>query len=61
MDTFRKNGFIKIKMPIKWKICLNLLEKINFYQCDLTSTEYEEYHKLQESAVHGIVLKIPAQ
>ncbi len=27
IGTFRKNGFIKVKMPIKGKINLNLLEK----------------------------------
>ncbi len=42
-------------MPIKGKkINLNFLEKINFYHCcELITTEYAEYQKLYESAVHG--------
>ncbi len=32
MQTFGKNGFIQVK------INLNLLEKINFYQDELTTT-----------------------
>ncbi len=27
MDTFRKNGFIKVKMPIKYKNQFKLIEK----------------------------------
>ncbi len=45
--TFIKKGFIKVK------IYFNLLEKINFYQCELTTTEYEEYQRIQETGVHG--------
>ncbi len=39
MDTFRKKWLYKVKMPKKCKkICLNLLDKINFHQCELTTT-----------------------
>ncbi len=33
MNTFKKDGFINVK------IYLNLLENINFYQCELTTTQ----------------------
>ncbi len=54
MHTFRKkNAFLKIQLPIKGKMNLNLYEKINLYHwCELTMhTEYEEYQKLQLSTV----------
>ncbi len=42
-----KNGFIKVKMPIKGKTQLNLIEKDEFLLLLLTDhTEYEEYQKL---------------
>ncbi len=38
---------MKVKMPIKGKINLNLFENINFHHfCELITTEYEEYQKL---------------
>ncbi len=61
MDTFRKNGFIKVKMPIKCKNLLNLLEKINFYQCELTTTQNMKNIKNFRSQLSRAVLQIPAQ
>ncbi len=55
MHTFRKNGFIKVK------IHLNLLEKINFYQCELTTTQNMKNIKEFRSPVSTVVLKIPVQ
>ncbi len=60
MDTFRKNGFIKVKMPIKCKNQFKL-KKINFYQCELTTTQNMKKIKNFRSQLSTAILKLPAQ
>ncbi len=54
MHTFRKKGFIMVKMPIKGKNLFKIIGKYKFLLLLWTDyTEYEEYQKLQELAVHS--------
>ncbi len=59
MHTFRTNGVIKVKMPIKVKISLNLLKRFNLYQCELTITQNMKNIKtLGVSSTAAIISKI---
>ncbi len=59
MHAFRNNGFMKVKMPIKGAF-FYLLEKIDFYQCDLATTQNMKNINNFRSQLSTVVLKIPA-
>ncbi len=60
MHTFRKKWLYKGKNAKK-KIILNLLEKINFYQCELTTTQNMKNIQNFRSQLSTAVHKVPAQ
>ncbi len=55
MKHILEKSFMKVKMANKLKMNLNLLEKINFYQCELAAAQ-----NMKNIRNLG-VLKIPAQ